>query len=200
MKINKEREKRIETLCRYLGKQSATVTSCRCTGSWAGSTDYSLLFNDGTKMFISNSSSGSDAFDATIDEYNDHFHMITVNKGKMLELLIRYEKKDNELADTGIYGLKKYETKDIVFGIDSTGYVYIAPIIEIEGERYMMKETGIKYALYRGYEMLKAYLEEEFGRKRYIAAAVKRPTYIYHNVFHSHIDGIYTYKPYQSVI
>ena len=59
---------------------------------------------------------------------------------------------------------------------------------------YMMKETGIKYALYRGYEMLEAYLEEEFGRERYIAASVKRPTYIHHNVFHSHIDGIYTYK------
>ena len=194
MKMNKEREKRIETLCRYLGKQSATVTSCRCTGSWAGSTDYSLLFNDGTKMFISNSSSGSEAFDATIDEYNDRFHVITVRKKDMIELLKRYEEKDNELAETGVYGLKKYETKDIVFGIDSTGYVYVAPVIEIEGERYMMKETGIKYALYRGYEMLEAYLEEEFGRDRYVAAAVKRPTYLYHNTFHSHIDGIYTYK------
>lgn len=194
MKMNKEREKRIETLCRYLGKQSAKVTSCRCTGSWAGSTDYSLLFEDGTKMFISNSSSGRDAFDEQIDEYNEHFHMISVNKERLIELLRRYEEKDNELADSGVYGLKRYETKDIMFGIDRTGYVYISPIIEIDGERYMMKETGIKYALYSGYEKMASYLEKKFKRDRYVAASIERPTYIYHNAFHSHIDGIYTYK------
>lgn len=88
----KETEARLTKL---LGKKSYEYSKRHCTGKWRGTIDYSLQFEDGTSIFISN---GKKYYQRNLLEYITHFEYFHTHKEELEEWIKTIIKNDNHTA------------------------------------------------------------------------------------------------------
>lgn len=176
-------------LTQLLGHKSWQKIGHRCTGKWRGTTDYSLLFEDGTRIFISN---GMQYFDeGLMTEITNLERFISpAFQSRMLKILNRQREVDNEAAKSE--GLLNYKIIGLTFKEMSWGIRYGLKL-EVDGIIFNFVETNLVM------DMLDTQIDAEtlFNKwqmkKRYTAGAVENPTFIFHNVRFSHLDQLYKF-------
>lgn len=135
----KELERKLTLL---VGKQSFTYKNVACTGKYRGSTDYSLLFEDNTCLFISN---GRKSYRDRLIEFINDFEYYHKHKQKLEEWLKELVNHDNQTAEW--QGLPKLEL--IGTRIDNNDWFivvdYYMCINEEQKLKLTFKETGFSY-------------------------------------------------------
>ncbi len=178
-----QRKKLCNLLCYLLDFRSYKKIGKRCTGKWRGTTDYSLVFDDKYKLFVSN---GMSYFNERLTEFIKNITDFEKNKKEILQKLQFYSIQDNETATKE--GLKTTKILDIGVIKDSDLFLlwpYI--LMEVDGIQFRFIETGLKEA------MFKNIIDHHYNRytEIFTAGAVEKPTFVFHNVRFSHLDDLY---------
>ena len=176
-----------DELCALMGHKSWTKTGSRCTGKWAGTTDYSLTWDNGERMFISN---GMTYFEKNVRETVEMLKR-TRNKehqAALMEVLREYEKDDAVLAKE--CGMKSYKVLGLIecLGEPQFNMIWWGVRLDVEGKTVDFVETGLSCDIQDGADKLRETKEREKGRKPWTAGGVTDPDYIIHGVMHQ-TDG-----------
>ena len=168
-------------LCALLGHSSWTKEGSRCTGKWAGTTDYYLRWDDGTRMFITN---GMACFE---EHVRKTVEMIKRTRNKehqeaVMEVLREYERDDAVMAKEN--GLKSYHVLGLIEIIDNIGSIWWGLRLDIEGQTIDFRESGLDLDIQRGADKLRETKEREAGCKLWTAGGVDTPDYVIHGVGH----------------
>lgn len=190
--MNKQIVTMCDELCTLLGHKSWTKTGERCTGKWAGTTDYSLRWEDGTRMFISN---GMSYFEKVV---RDNVEMLKRTRNKdnqraIMEVLLEYEKDDAKMAREA--GLMGYKVLGLIEVIDNIGTIWWGVRLLIGDRIVDFRETGLSMDIKKGAASLRETKEREAGRKLWTAGGVQTPNYVIHGVGHDY--NLDCYKPYK---
>ena len=178
-----------DKLTLLLGHKSWRKIGQPCTGKWRGTTDYSLLFEDESSVFISN---GMKYFDENLAEMAaalERFISPTF-QSKFLEILNRQREIDNVAA--GNEGLHGYKILGLTFKQVFFGITYGLKL-EVDGKIFNFVETGFVMDMHDTESDEETLLNKWQGRNRFTAGAVENPTFIFHNVRYSHLDGLYKF-------
>jgi len=174
-------------LCALMGHKSWTKEGSRCTGKWAGTTDYSLRWDNGERMFISN---GMYYFEERVRETVE---MIKRTRSKehrqaLMQVLREYEKDDALLAKE--CGMKSYKVLGLIecMGDPQFNMIWWGVRLDVDGKTVDFVETGLSCDIKEGAAKLRETKEREAGRKPWTAGAVENPDYIIHGVMHQ-TDG-----------
>lgn len=180
-------KKELIDTCNYfaslIGKTFVAKTAHKCGGKWRGTTDYSLLFSDGTTFYISN---GMKFFEKTLKEKIDKIVCFKNNKTNILATLKQNSIKDNERAK--IEGLLSYTVLDVEMSVDR-GFLWAHLLLDIDRMAFKFMESELCYAIF-GNEV-KQLFERRGMVETWTAGAVVNPTYIFANVRFSHLDDLY---------
>ena len=181
--MNKKTIALCDELCALMGHKSWTKTGTRCTGKWAGTTDYWLTWENGERMFITN---GMTYFEEKVRETVE---MIKRTRNKehqaaLMEVLREYEKDDAVLAKE--CGMKSYKVLGLIecLGEPQFNSIWWGVRIDVDGKTIDFVETGLCYDIMAGADKLRETKEREKGRKPWVAGAVTKPDYIIHGVMH----------------
>ena len=179
-------------LCALLGHRSWTKEGSRCTGKWAGTTDYSLRWDDGTSMFISN---GMTYFEERVKETVEMVRRTrsTEHQEAIMDVLREYEREDAEMAREA--GLKSYRLLGLIEVIDDIGTIWWGVRLDVDGKTIDFTESGLSCDIEKGAEKLRETKEYEAGRELWTAGGVETPDYVIHGVGHSTTYGCYRPHP-----
>lgn len=173
-----------QTLTTLLHFQSYKKIANRCTGKWRGTIDYSLVFDNKIKLFISN---GMENFNSRVKSISDDIISFKENKANLLIQLKDRIIHDNKIASK--IGLYEVEILDVDICTDNELYCTWPYIhMRVNGIEFFFVETGLKYALYKN--NLAEYLKRKMPHIS-TASAVEKPTFIFSNIKYSHIDELY---------
>ncbi len=177
-----ERQEMMNRLAKCFGAESGEKVGSSCSGKWAGTTDYSVKFNNGVKMFISN---GMKHFDNILAERVAAYENFGLNKDVVIDKLRTLEATDNEKAAE--MGMKQYHIKDIrcTQSGDYMGWFY--GVIEVDGKETTISETGLHYAIFNSFakdsvEPLKEYIDEVNEKNYFVAGGLKEADFVFHGV------------------
>lgn len=191
--MNKQTMALCDELCRLLGHTSWTKVGVRCTGKWAGTTDYSLKWEDGTRMFITN---GMTYFEKVL---RDTVEMLKRTRDMehqraIMEVLWEYERDDAKMAHEA--GLSDYKVLGLIEDVSAlTGTIWWGVRLLIDGRIVDFRETGLSYDIKEGAAKLRETKEREAGRKLWTAGGVQTPKYVIHGVGHDY--NYDCYKPHE---
>lgn len=192
--MNKQTMALCDELCSLLGHKSWTKVGQRCTGKWAGTTDYSLRWEDGTRMFISN---GMSYFEEVVRETVEMLKRTRDkdNQRAIMEVLWEYEKDDAKMAREA--GLMDYKVLGLIEVKDAwaTGMIWWGVRLLIGDRIVDFKESGLSMDIKGGAAVLRKTKEREAGRKLWTAGGVQTPNYVIHGVGHDY--NYDCYKPYE---
>lgn len=179
-------------LCALLGHRSWMKEGSRCTGKWAGTTDYSLRWDDGTRMYISN---GMSYFE---EKVKNTVEMLKRTRSKehqeaLMEVLREYEKDDAVMAREN--GLKSYKVLGLIEIVDHIGTIWWGVRLDIDGQTFDFRESGLDLDIQAGADKLRETKQREAGRKLWTAGGVDTPDYVIHGVGHSTTYGCYRPQP-----
>lgn len=179
-----------DELCALLGHKSWTKTGSRCTGKWAGTTDYSLLWEDGTGMFISN---GMTYFEKVVSETIDMLKRTRnkENQRAMMEVLWEFEADDAKMAQEA--GLQSYKVMGLVEIVepDVHGMIWWGVRIKVGDRIIDFRETGMCCDIEGGADKLRETRERKKGKKLWTAGGVQTPNYVIAGVAHDMNYGCY---------
>ena len=174
-------------LCALLGHKSWTKEGSRCTGKWAGTTDYSLRWDNGERMFISN---GMTNFE---EQVREEVEMLKRTRSKehqqaIMEVLREYERDDAVLAKE--CGMKSYKVLGLIecYGEPQFNFIRWGLRLDIDGKIVDFVETGLSWDIEGGAAKLRETKERETGRKPWMAGGVRFPDYLIHGVMHQTND------------
>lgn len=173
-------QEKFNTLARLFGAQSGTKVGIPCSGKWKGTTDYSVKFNNGVRFYISN---GMKYFEKNLDEEIKVYSAFESMKSEIIEALQAFEVHDNQLA--ALAGLSNYHVLDIDYlkSGDYLGWFYA--IVDINGERHTVKETGLYFLIrnaLRAESTAEIYREvEELKQETVLAKHIENPKFVFHN-------------------
>ena len=177
-----------DELCALMGHKSWTKEGSRCTGKWAGTIDYSLRWDNGERMFISNGMSG---FEETVEKTVEMLKRTRnrANQEAIMEVLREYEQDDAILAKE--CGMKSYKVLGLIecLGEPQFNMIWWGVRLDVEGKTIDFVESGLSYDIKAGAEELRKTKEREAGRKPWVAGAVNDPDYIIHGVMHQTEGG-----------
>lgn len=178
--------KNIQRLTEMLGHKECRHNIKRCSGKWAGTCDHSLVFEDGSRLFICN---GADHFDEAV---RNNIRIMENSTGEnariMTEMLVEQARKDGRAAEKeGLLGYKPIR----ILPVHDSYAVRVSVEMEVAGEIFLFLETGLSYALQKGPSGLKEYLEFKKDKEVYTAGGVEHPTFLIMNVRHSHRETLY---------
>lgn len=174
-----------QQLTKMLGHKKFRIVGTRCTGSWSGTTDYYLVFDEKIKLFISN---GMGPFTACVKSYLYALQTFEKHKEVMFRTICDQAEKDNLIAAQE--GLLPVKCIALDINKEPTDY-FLWPFIrmEVAGCQFNFIETGVKYAIFDNE------LEERFAQRNkestFTAGAVEKPTFIFNNTRFSHLDNLY---------
>ena len=176
-------------LTQLLGHKSWKKIGHPCTGKWRGTTDYSLLFEDGSGVFISN---GMKYFDDRLVEITATLERFIspAFQTKMLDILNQQREIDNVVAESE--GLHKYEILGLTFK-QAYFRIHYGLKLEVDGTIFNFVETKLVMDMHDTQTDADALLNKWQMKKRYTAGAVENPTFIFHNVRFSHLDNLYKF-------
>ncbi|MBO4499150.1 MAG: hypothetical protein J5732_02725 [Bacteroidaceae bacterium] len=181
--MNKKQTALCNELCALLGHKSWTKAGRRCTGKWSGTTDYSLIWEDGTGMFISN---GMSYFDTGVSETIDMLKRTRnpENQRAMMEVLWEFEDDDAKMAKEA--GLQRYELLGLLEIVepDIHGMIWWGVRIKVGDRIINYRETGMSYDIKNGADKLRETRERNKGKELWTAGGVETPSYVIHGVAH----------------
>lgn len=167
-------------LAKLFGAKSGTKVGIPCSGKYRGTTDYSVIFDNGVRYFISN---GMKYFELILDERIKVFSAFESMKDKIVCALQSFEEYDNQVAEAA--GLNSYHLVDIDFlkSGDYLGWFYA--VLEINGKRHTVKETGLHILIYDALrDENTAEIYEEAAKLKHetiFAKYIENPTFVFHN-------------------
>lgn len=183
--MNKEQTALCQELTRILGYSTFVKIGQRCTGKWARTTDYSLVFNEKTKLFISN---GMNHFSESVKEYICQLQIFKKYREAMFQTICKQVEKDNLIAkQEGLLPLKCISLNMSLTSNLTSLWAYIP--MEVAGCQFNFIETGFNSAIFRN--ELEKHFEQRNAHPIYTAGAVQKPTFIFSNVRFSHLDKLY---------
>jgi hypothetical protein len=183
--MNKEQTALCHELTRILGYSTFIKIGQRCTGKWAGTTDYSLVFDERTKLFISN---GMNHFSESVKNYIRQLQIFEKYREAMFQTICKQVEKDNLIAEQeGLLPVKCISLNMNLASNLTSLWAYIP--MEVAGHQFNFIETGFNSAIFKNE------LEKHFELKNacpiFTAGAVQKPTFIFSNVRFSHLDKLY---------
>lgn len=145
-------QEKIDVIAGTFGYNTGTITTSPCSGKWRGTSDVSILFDSGIKLFLGNALTPKSKtkrlqtkmVDASLMWYNPKITEIT--KQLAYHSLLFQERADN--ACSMALGLKPYRLLSVELSTGANGYIgWYYVVIEVEGEILAHIETGLNYAI-----------------------------------------------------
>lgn len=171
------REEKMNELAKLFGAKTGEKVGVPCRGSYRGTTDYFVKFNNGNKFFIT---SKMKRFDERLDKLISLYRNFTTHKNEFIKILKEREEKDNTIAEEK--GLTPYKIIDVNYvkeENDSMGWFYIK--MDINKTIKYFTETGFNYSMDNTEK-----LENEMNRKPnyYVAGGLsdKDVDFVFNNV------------------
>ena len=176
MTKTEEMQLKMNRLAELFGAKTGTKTGVRCSGKWAGTTDYSVTFDNGEHFFISN---GMKAWDINFDKIFRTYSRFAEKKSEIIDVLRTIEEQDRKIAEE--QGLLSYHVIDVDYQ-KTGGYIgwFYVTIQLSDGRITTMQETGLKYGII--YFLLfddSEQLKDMPGRYR-IAGGCTKPDFVFH--------------------
>lgn len=175
---------RLNELTRLTGYQTWERTAKKCFGKYRGTTDYGIVLNGKTYLFISN---GMKQFDAAIDNFIWDIKAIRDNRQKYVQILQAQLEKDNQVALSE--NLKTAEILDV--GIE-TRYEYrmlwCYVRLRVDGREFKFIESALHNDL--RLDRLDKWVER-CNRPVFTAGAIQRPDFVFGNVRHSSTEELH---------
>lgn len=173
------RQTRMNHLAALFGAYKGEKVGSSCYGKWAGTSDYSVKFDNGYQFYISN---GMKYFDKELEDKVNIYEGFYSRRNDIVSILREMEIEDNKVAAEK--GLKSYHVVDVDFIRKSDhfqGWFYA--VIEVDGERTTIQETGLHCSI-RNYcrDGNKNHLLSEMSSKYFVAGGVEKPDFVFHNV------------------
>lgn len=173
------RQARMNHLAALFGAHKGEKVGSSCSGKWAGTSDYSVKFDNGYQFYISN---GMKYFDEELEDKVNIYEGFYSRRNDIVSILREMETEDNKVAAEK--GLKSYHVVDADFIRKSDlfqGWFYA--VIEVDGERTTIQETGLHCSI-RNYcsDGNKNHLLSETSSKYFVAGGVEKPDFVFHNV------------------
>lgn len=190
-------QERLDIIAQTFGGKTAHIETHPCTGKWRGTSDISIVFDNGSSLFIGNrrtpeakkASTISECVNNTLAMYNPE---TVVEAKKRAEFaLLKREAEDNAIAAE--LGLKPYKFLNVEIndGRDAKtgghmGWYYVT--IAVEDKIFGHLTTNLNYDIARGV------VGDETKRRNYFVAGGLRDgdeDYVFDNVGHSTTSGSY---------
>lgn len=183
--MNKEQTALCQKLAQLLGYSDFIKIGHKCTGKWKGTTDYSLVFDGKTTLFISN---GMDYFFETVKQYIQDLQSFVKNKKEMIQTISKQIEKDNLKAEQeGLLPVKFISLN--INTMPDISYLEAYICMEVAGCQFNFVETEFNDAVFQN--ELSPYFKIQNTQNIYTAGAVQKPTFIFGNVRYSHVDKLY---------
>lgn len=183
MTMNKRQTALCDELCALLGHKSWIKVGRRCTGKWSHTTDYSLIWEDGTGMFISN---GMSYFDKGVSDTIDMLKRTRSpeNQQAMMDVLWEFEDDDDKMAKEA--GLQHYKLLGLIEIVepDAHGMIWWGVRIKVGDRIINFYESGMSYDIMNGADKLRETRDRKKGKKLWTAGGVENPNYVIHGVAH----------------
>ncbi len=150
---------KIDIIAQAFGGTTGKIVTSPCTGKWRGTSDISIVFDNGKDIYIGNSLTPqaktvkvqNEYLNSALVQYNPE--IIKVTKEAALETLRKRQDKDNEIAaEKGIkpYTLLNVEFNDTVSEINGgyLGWYYVT--LAVDGKIRAHMETGLYHDILDG--------------------------------------------------
>lgn len=174
------RKRKADRLAKCFGAKSGEITHRPCTGKWRGTTDYSITFDNGERVFISN---GLRYFDKILNAKLAVYEAFNnpERKAKIVEALRKMETEDAKIAKE--VGLESYHLIDIKCTMTGEYIGWFYGVLEINGEISTINESNLNSNIYNS--LLKNddyYVSSYLNDVYFVAAGIEKPDYVFHNV------------------
>jgi hypothetical protein len=186
---------RLGIIARTFGCKTASIRTSPCTGKWRGTSDISIVFDNGTSLFIGNRRTPqaktarvqNECVNDTLAQYNPE--IVREAKDRAAAALSKREADDNAVAAQ--MGLKPYTFLNVELSdgahSQSGGYMgWYYVTLAVEDKIFGFVETGLKYDIARGV------LSEAISRPKYFVAGGMKDSeadFVFNNVGHSSFNG-----------
>lgn len=186
---------RLNIIAETFGYKSARIQTSLCTGKWRGTSDVSIVFENGSSIFMGNYRTPeaktmkvqSTGVNNILAQYNPE--IVAEIKEKIMPALREREAKDNKIAAEK--GLKPYTLLNVELhdGKDNPtggymGWYYVT--VAIDGKVHALIETGLNYDIAKG-ELMQS------RQDYFVAGALKdhEADFVFNNVGHSSTSHLY---------
>lgn len=187
--MDKKTKELCDELCALTKHKTWRKDAFRCTGKWSGTIDYYLVFEDGSRIFISN---GMTYFAQSLREKIESLKKFSNEsyRNEILAVLKRQQDIDNATAEK--LGLKKYKVVDVVLApVDCYIDAYYLAKISVEGKNLLVCESGYRCFMNDSVEELENHFNGKNKRKLFTAAGIENPDFVLANVLHSSTSEMY---------
>jgi hypothetical protein len=190
-------QERIDIIAQTFGGKTASVETSLCTGKWRGTSDISIVFDNGASLFIGNRRTPEAKKKSTISQYVNKmleiFNPQTVAEAKRnaYAALLEQERKDNKAAEQR--GLKPYKVLTVEMndgrGAKTGGYIgWYYVTLEVGGRIFGHLTTNLMSDISRGV------VGKDYGKQDYFVAGGLKEfdvDYVFDNVGHSATSTFY---------
>ena len=191
-------KEKIRIIAQAFGCADGIIKTSPCTGKWRGTSDMSILFDNGVSLFMGNCLTPkaktvkvqTECVNSALVQFNPE--IIQATKEAALPVLLRREARDNEIAVQK--GLKPYILLNVEFndGADGKtggclGWYYVT--LAVDGKICTHLETGLYYDIVDGK------VRETHTRADYFTAGALKEAdvdYVFNNVGFSTESTLYT--------
>lgn len=186
--MDKEKTALVQKFIELLGFNTFEIIGIPCTGKWRGTTDYCLILDGKFKFFVSNKMK---YFEEKLKERIQIIESFNMYKNELLQVIRKQVEKDNEEAKKE--NLLPAKVVDLKLNTATNKYfMYFHLVLEVDGVKFKHIETGLHYAIEGN--TLNEYFQRKNANRRFTAACVKEPAFIFANVRFSHLDDLYKIK------
>lgn len=186
---------RMNIIAETFGCKTASIKTSPCTGKWRGTSDISLVFDNGVSLGIGNHRTPqaktvkvqSECVNSTLARYNPE--IVAEAKARLVPALLEREARDNAVAAQK--GLKPYTflTVELYDGSEKSasgnlGWYYVT--LAVDGKIFGLAETGLYHDIAGG--------ELRESRPNYFVAGALKDSavdFVYDNVGHSSTSSLY---------
>jgi len=187
--MDKETEALCDELCALLGHKSWIKTGRRCTGDWTSTTDYSLQWEDGKQVFVTN---GMRYFKERVAETVTTLKRVRSAEYQqaVMEVLLEWQTVDARLSRE--YGVNGYDILGMVeCDGDSCGLIWFGLRLKVGDSIVNHIETGMCHDMTEGPDRIRSTMERTKNIPVWTAGAVREMDYIFHGVGFNSSDRLY---------
>lgn len=188
---------RLNIIAETFGCKTASIETSPCTGKWRGTSDISLVFDNGSSIFIGNHRTPqaktlkvqNECVNGALVQYNPE--IVSEAKTKALAALSIRQAEDNAVAAQK--GLKPYTLLNVEFNDASDksidghlGWYYVT--LAVDEKIFAHIETGLNYDITHGV------VSENISKPNYYTAGALKENdvdYVFNNVGHSSHTDLY---------
>jgi len=187
--MDKETKALCDEMCALMGHKSWTKVGSPCTGKWAGTTDYSLRWEDGQEMFVNN---GMYGFKSRLTEAVEGLKRCrsAEHQRAVMEVLREWQASDARLSQE--HGVKGYDILGFVEEDGgSCGQIWWGLRLKVGDRVFDHIETGLWLYMSESADAVRKDMESKKGVPVWTAGAVQEVDYIFHGVGFNSQDELY---------